>query len=192
MRYLRYLRFTASLMLCGIAVPVLALSGRGLVVIPRFLRESGAAAMSPGDMAAVLVLYPLICLMGLGNGLLLGWSGVRGLASAGRAAQWNERQGAGLVGLLLAGLASLVSAAAAPPDSRAVVALPVSLEAVAHLFLLVLSLTGMLVMLCMLLEEPPRPARPRGRRARSSAVRTVLKTESGRRLEPSRSLVEKM
>lgn len=192
---MRYLRLAVSLLLCASAVPVLALSARGMVMFPRALSEPsrslGLAGMAPGDLASLVLLYPLICMLGVANGLLLGWSGVRGLFAVKDPARWRRRQRPGLAGLLLAGTASLASGVAAPPDSREIVALPASLEAIAYLFAVFFSLTGLLSMLCMLLDEPVEAPRPR--RGQGAAVRrTEPKAVRRRRLETPHGLAGKM
>lgn len=114
--------------------------------------ELGFGVLSPGEHAALVVLYPLLVVVGLFNACLLGWSGVRGLGAVGDPGSWRERQGAGLIGLLVAGSASLISAVASPvrgvaPGSS------LSAEAAGYSLLVVFSLVGMVSLFCLAYED---------------------------------------
>ncbi|GAA0962641.1 hypothetical protein [Actinocorallia libanotica] len=176
---MKSLRLAVSLLLCTGSVLVLLMSVHGLIVFPQALfgRPGGGVGlsrMSPGDVAAVALLYPLMSVAGLGNAALLGWSGVRGAAAADDPRRWRRRQGPGLVGLLTTGLASLAAAVAAPPQSGVIVGLPVSVELVSYGYLLCASLLGLLTMGVLVLDGRGRPDRgaaaATGRTAPAAAV----------------------
>ncbi|WP_106401560.1 hypothetical protein [Actinocorallia populi] len=159
---MRFLRLAVSLLFCTGSLLVLLMSVHGLIVFPSALfgRPAGGIGlerMSPGDVAALVLLYPLMSLVGVGNAVLLGWSGARGLRAVDDPWRWRNRQGTGLVGLLTTGLASLAAAAAAPPDSRSIVRLPLSVEVVSCLYLLYFSLLGLLALSVLLLDGRRMP-----------------------------------
>ncbi len=151
------MRFSMSLLLCGCSVVTLGSSLVGVMVLPympggRDGGELGFGVLSPGEHAAVVVLYPLLVVVGLLNACLLGWSGVRGLGAVGDPDSWRERQESGLIGLLVAGAASLISAVASPvrgvaPDAS------LSTEAVGYSLLVVFSLAGMVSLFCLVCED---------------------------------------
>ncbi len=172
---MRYLRLLVSLALCVSSLLVLLLSVRGVVMFPRTLQGRpapvGPGGLAPGDMAAVVLVYPLLSLIGVGNACLLGWAGARGLAAVGDPGLWRERQGPALLGLLISGVASLASVIAAPPQSRAVIDLPVSLERGGCLFLVAFGLVGLVSLLTLLLDERAGPEARYAEPERSAAER---------------------
>ncbi|MEO3783885.1 hypothetical protein ABGB12_11165 [Actinocorallia sp. B10E7] len=152
------MRFAVSLMFCGCSALVFVTSVIGMAVLPhtpggRPQEDLVVGSLSPGDHAAVILLYPLLVVTGLLNAGLLGWGGVRGLQAVNDPALWRERQGAGLTGLAIAGAAGLISAIGSPPDGVVVPDSPVPAEATGYSMLVFFSLVGMAVLLCLMCEE---------------------------------------
>ncbi|GAA2730069.1 hypothetical protein GCM10010439_42190 [Actinocorallia aurantiaca] len=152
---------------------VLGSSLVGVMVLPympggRGGSELGFGVLSPGEHAAVVVLYPLLVVVGLLNACLLGWSGARGLRAVGDPDSWRERQESGLIGLLVAGAASLISAVASPAPGVAPGS-SFSAEAAGYSLLVVFSLVGMVSLLYLTCED--RVFSRRGDRAEGAGVR---------------------
>lgn len=100
-------RRTLSVLVLGAGALVVVLCGRTLVVTPQLVAENPPPA--PGQdagAATALVIFPLVVSAGLLGGMLLIWSGVRGVRSADRPVLWRARQRTALwgcaVGTLLA------------------------------------------------------------------------------------------
>ncbi|WP_157964088.1 hypothetical protein [Actinocorallia populi] len=115
-----------SALVLGAGALVVVLCGHALVVTPQLVAESPPPP--PGQdfgSATALVVFPLVVSAGLLGGMLLIWSGVRGMRSAGRPVLWRARQRTALwgcaVGTVLAAFIYFFSGepwTGLPEDSR--------------------------------------------------------------------------